>query len=62
MNSVYVDMLFINALGGKWPVLFWAQYLTAAGTSELFDSMEMWWLGYWAGQYALYDPSTVSVA
>lgn len=54
-------MLFLEALGGKWPILFWSQYLTGAGLSEALDSLEMWWLGYWAKQYSEHPSSEVSV-
>ncbi|KAJ3558885.1 hypothetical protein NM688_g664 [Phlebia brevispora] len=53
--------LYVNALGGKWSLTFWFQYLTGIGLSEVLDSMETWWLGYWASQYALRPQSEVSV-
>ena len=63
INFVIIAVrLFIDALGGKWPVLFWFQYITGSGCAELFDALEMWWLGYWAQQYAARDPSQVSVS
>lgn len=52
--------LFLAAVGGKWPLLFWVQYLGTAGLKEVFDALEIWWLGWWARQYALTDPSAVS--
>ena len=54
-------MLFFDALGGKIPALFWCQYLTSSMMAQVFDSLEMWWLGYWASQYTLYHPSEISV-
>ena len=47
--------LFLDGLGGKWPVFFWSQYFVGAGGSELFGVLEMWWLGYWARQYSLQE-------
>ena len=54
--------MFLSGLGGKWPVVFWVQYLGGSICSELAGVLEMWWLGYWARQYTLQDPSTVKVS
>lgn len=59
-TSVLV-MLFIGALGGRRPVLFWLQYFGGAGLAQAFDAIELWWLGYWAEQYTLRDHGEVSV-
>ncbi|KAI0703637.1 hypothetical protein BC835DRAFT_1262769 [Cytidiella melzeri] len=53
--------LFLSGLGGKYPLLFWIGWISGMSLSEVFDVSEMWWLGYWARQYALTDPKTVSV-
>lgn len=55
-------MLFIDALGGKWPVFFWFHYLIPSSLRVVFDGIEIWWLGYWAQQYTLHHQSEVSVA
>jgi hypothetical protein len=56
-----VVKLFLTGLGGKYPFAFWIGLVSGIGLSELFDVMEVWWLGYWARQYTLADPSSVSV-
>lgn len=53
--------LLLNGLGGKWPTLFWTQYLGGVSLAEVGDILETWWLGYWARQYALTDPANVSI-
>ncbi|KAJ3531222.1 hypothetical protein NM688_g7605 [Phlebia brevispora] len=54
-------MLFVGNLGGKWPWVFWVSYLLGMSLSELFDVLEMWWLGWWARQYAARPASEVSI-
>lgn len=54
--------LFLNGVGGKWPFLFWFQYLGAMGVYDLCEVLETWWLGYWARQYALRDAGEVRVS
>ena len=54
--------LFITALGGNWAIPFWSLFVGSFGLSDLFDSMEIWWLGYWATQYTILDPDEISVA
>ncbi|EKM56944.1 uncharacterized protein PHACADRAFT_254352 [Phanerochaete carnosa HHB-10118-sp] len=53
--------LFLVGLGGRFPFLFWVQYLLTAFLCEVFGVVDMWWLGYWARQYALRDPSDIDV-
>ncbi|EKM56938.1 uncharacterized protein PHACADRAFT_208107 [Phanerochaete carnosa HHB-10118-sp] len=53
--------LFLAGLGGRFPFLFWIQYIFGSSMAEVFGVLEMWWLGYWARQYALQDPSGVRV-
>ncbi len=55
-------MLFLRAVGGKWPILFWVHYLGSDGMSEICDALEMWWLGWWAQQYIKSGHGEVSVA
>ena len=54
--------LFAGALGGNWPILFWFQWFAVNVLGEVFDSLDMWWMGYWALQYSLRDSSEISVA
>lgn len=53
--------MFLTGMGGNWPFFFWLQYFVGAGGSELFGVLEMWWLGYWARQYASRDSNDVNV-
>ena len=54
--------LFFGGMAGKWGILFWFQYLGGSGVAELFSVLEMWWLGFWAQQYALRDAGDVQVS
>ena len=60
-SDMVSDILFLSALGGKFPTLFWAQYVGAGVAAEVFDALEVWWLGYWATQYTLHPQNEVSV-
>ncbi|PSS08857.1 hypothetical protein PHLCEN_2v3472 [Hermanssonia centrifuga] len=60
--SLGAFMLFLRAVGGKWPILFWVHYLGSDGMSEICDALEMWWLGWWAQQYIKSGHGEVSVA
>lgn len=54
--------MFLSSLGGGHQVIFW---ILCAGTlvlSELSDTMQTWFLGYWARQYEERDPSEVKVS
>ena len=48
-------------LGGRLPPLFWGQYLLGETLSDIVGVIQMWWLGYWAGQYAARDRNDVRV-
>ena len=54
--------LFLQGLGGRFALFFWFNYLTGEGLSDIFDVLEVWWLGYWAQQYLYTEPSKVSAA
>ncbi|GJE86639.1 multidrug resistance-associated ABC transporter [Phanerochaete sordida] len=54
--------LLLVGLGGRFPPLFWGQFLVGETMSDVFGVVQMWWLGYWAGQYAQHDASEVRVA
>ncbi|KAI0798592.1 hypothetical protein BC629DRAFT_232884 [Irpex lacteus] len=53
--------LFLGGLGGKFPIAFWAGWIVGNVLAEFLDVSEMWWLGYWARQYAERTPSDVSI-
>ena len=65
VSAALADMpavtLFVSALGGSFPIAFWAQYIGATATAEIGDALELWWLGYWARQYSLQPHNEVSV-
>lgn len=54
-------MLLLGGLGGDWAILFWSQYSFAVLMSEIVHTMEFWWLGWWASQYALRDQADISI-
>jgi hypothetical protein len=59
-NICASDKLFLGNLGGRFPVLFWTQFLTGLGLSRVTIILEIWWLGYWAGQYATHYTGNVN--
>jgi hypothetical protein len=44
-------LLFINAVGGSWSMLFWIAYLLFTIAAQAADAGETWVLGLWAKQY-----------
>jgi ABC-type multidrug transport system fused ATPase/permease subunit len=54
--------LLLRGFGGQFSYIFWLNFFTAETLSDIFDMLEMWWLGYWAQQYLTSDPSKVSAA
>ncbi|PCH33304.1 hypothetical protein WOLCODRAFT_135046 [Wolfiporia cocos MD-104 SS10] len=53
--------MFLYSLGGGHQVFFWLLCVGTLVGSELFDTMQTWFLGYWARQYDEGDPSEVKV-
>lgn len=41
--------MFLSALGGSWPVLFWTLYLVTKVIGDVVDASESWWLGWYVG-------------
>jgi hypothetical protein len=54
--------LFLGGFGGRFPVFYWLNFITSETLSDIFDVLEMWWLGYWAQKYLTSDPSKISTA
>ncbi|OCH87314.1 P-loop containing nucleoside triphosphate hydrolase protein [Obba rivulosa] len=54
--------LYLNGLGGTHPYLFWAGFAGALFVSEFINSVQTWFVGYWAQQYEDHEPSEVNVA
>lgn len=55
-------MLFLSALGGKYPVVFFTLCISGFFISEAFKALQKWFLGYWGAQYESHDPSDVGVS
>lgn len=53
--------LFFAGLGGHYPLLFWTFFLAGMCLTDLLNTLQTWWLGYWTHQYDVQDPSKVSV-
>jgi hypothetical protein len=54
--------IFFSALGGKHSFLFWFFFIVGIGLSDVFSSMQTYWMGHWAEQYRWNDPADVDVA
>ncbi|KAI0052513.1 P-loop containing nucleoside triphosphate hydrolase protein [Auriscalpium vulgare] len=55
--------LFVKALGGSHVTLFWILFLGGMILYDASNSLQTWWMGYWAEQYDLVsDPSEVNIA
>lgn len=53
--------LFLQSLGGDYPLLFWLAFAGGHFAIIVVDTLQIWWLGFWATQYELHSPSEVSV-
>ncbi|GJF00392.1 ATP-binding cassette transporter [Phanerochaete sordida] len=49
--------LYLSSVGG---IFYWFQYLGAKSITTTSNVLMIWWLGWWASQYALRDPKDVS--
>lgn len=52
--------LFFAGLGGDHPILFWAVFLGGLFFTDFINTVQTWWLGFWASQYC-YAPYEVDV-
>lgn len=59
-SNVTADKLFLGNLAGALSFLFWIAYLGGEVFVELCDVLEMWWLAWWAGQYAIREHERVN--
>lgn len=53
--------LYLSALGGKHPVLFFLAFLGSMVATYAIFSTQTWFLGYWASQYETHPSSEVHV-
>ncbi|KAH7912982.1 hypothetical protein BJ138DRAFT_1225912, partial [Hygrophoropsis aurantiaca] len=53
--------LYLASLGGQYPLLFWVVFIGFMVITDLFDSVQTWFLGYWASQYEDHTPAEVKV-
>ncbi|KAJ7169514.1 hypothetical protein C8R46DRAFT_1217207 [Mycena filopes] len=53
--------LYFKGMGGNHTVLFFSVFLLGLGLTELCQTIQTWFLGYWAGQYLEHDASEVDV-
>ncbi|ETW87620.1 ABC transporter [Heterobasidion irregulare TC 32-1] len=54
--------LYFKSLGGSHTTLFWIVFLGGITLCDLANSIQTWFLGYWAQQYEIYPPSEVHVS
>ncbi|KAH7913221.1 hypothetical protein BJ138DRAFT_1059515 [Hygrophoropsis aurantiaca] len=53
--------LYLIGLGGDYPLLFWIIFLGLMGMTDLINTIQTWFLGYWASQYEIQPASEVKV-
>jgi hypothetical protein len=54
--------LFINGLGGTHPVTFWVFFVGGLSLCFTLQTVQTWFMGYWAEQYDIYPPEQVNIA
>ncbi|KAG2123601.1 hypothetical protein DEU56DRAFT_829341 [Suillus clintonianus] len=53
--------LYLTGLGGNYPMTFWVAFLALMGLTDVTNTVQTWFLGYWASQYERQLPSEVNV-
>ncbi|KAH9912641.1 uncharacterized protein B0H18DRAFT_889646 [Fomitopsis serialis] len=53
--------MFFSSLGGGHQFVFWTLFVGTLVLSQLCETVQIWFLGYWAQQYEEHDPSEVNV-
>ncbi|KAJ8594877.1 hypothetical protein M405DRAFT_759938 [Rhizopogon salebrosus TDB-379] len=53
--------LYLAGLGGKYPLTFWVVFLALIGLTDFFNTMQTWFLGYWASQYEGHNSYEIDV-
>jgi hypothetical protein len=43
--------LFFAGLGGNHPLLFWVVFVGGLFLTDFINTIQTWWLGFWASQY-----------
>jgi len=51
--------LFLTALGGDRPLIFFSLWLTGNLLSNCINTFQVWFLGFWGSQYESHPPSEV---
>ncbi|CAA7262822.1 unnamed protein product [Cyclocybe aegerita] len=51
--------LFLSALGGAHPFIFFSVCVTGFLLTEWFNTLQIWFMGYWGSQYERHQPSEV---
>ena len=52
----------MNGLGGTHPVTFWILFVGGLILCFTFQTVQKWFMGYWAEQYDVYPPEQVNIA
>ena len=53
--------LFLGALGGEHPIVFWTTCLGTYVACEIVSTLQVWFLGMWTRQYDIMPPEKVPV-
>ena len=61
-DSIRKVKLFLGALGGSHALLFWIVFLGGLLLCDALMAATTWFMGYWAEQYGIHPPETVSIA
>ena len=52
----------MNGLGGTHPVTFWILFIGGLILCFTLQTVQKWFMGYWAEQYDVYPPEQVNIA
>jgi hypothetical protein len=48
--------LYFSALGGDYPPMFFAIWISATLLTDWVNTFQVWFLGYWGSKYEIYTP------
>ncbi|KAH7904637.1 hypothetical protein BJ138DRAFT_1130879 [Hygrophoropsis aurantiaca] len=60
-EEILVGTLYLVSLGGKYPLLFSIAFVSLICLTDLLNTVQTWFLGYWAAQYEVQPTSEVKV-
>ena len=52
--------LYLSGLGGDYSLIFFSIWISVSFSTDLMDTFQVWFLGYWGTQYETHTPFEVN--